>query len=72
MQKFVFLYTKNCVNLYNLPVDARNAADGLIHTTEKTLAEHAAKIDPATKAEVERAAGDLKRAAHGDNVEEFK
>jgi len=53
-------------------VDARNAADGLIHTTEKTLAEHTGKIDPATQAEVERAVGDLKHAAEGDNVEEIK
>ncbi len=53
-------------------VDARNTADGLIYATEKTLAEHADKIDPATRAEVERAAGDLKRAAEGDNVDEIK
>ena len=53
-------------------VDARNTADGLIYATEKTLAEHADKIDPGTRAEVERAAGDLKRAAEGDNVDEIK
>ncbi len=53
-------------------VDAHNTADGLIYTTEKTLAEHADKIDPGTRAEVERAAGDLKRAAEGDNVDEIK
>jgi molecular chaperone DnaK len=53
-------------------VDARNAADGLIHTTEKTLAENAEKIDPATRAEVERAVSDLKRAGEGDNVEEIR
>ena len=53
-------------------VDARNTADGLIYSTEKTLAEHADKIDPGTRAEVERAAGDLKRAAEGDNVDEIK
>jgi len=53
-------------------VDARNAADGLIYTTEKTLAEHADKIDPGTKAEVEGAAGDLKRAAESDNIDEIK
>jgi molecular chaperone DnaK len=53
-------------------VDARNAADGLIYNTEKTLAEHADKIDPGTKAEVERAAGDLKRAAESDNLDEIK
>jgi len=53
-------------------VDARNAADGLIYTTEKTLAEHAAKIDPGTKGEVERAVADLKNAAAGENVDEIK
>jgi molecular chaperone DnaK len=53
-------------------VQARNAADGLIYATEKTLAEHADKIDSGTRGEVERAAADLKRAAQGDNVEEIK
>ena len=53
-------------------VNARNAADGLIYTTEKTLAEQAGKIDPGTRAEVERAAADLKRAAGGDNIDEIK
>ncbi|MBE9543888.1 MAG: molecular chaperone DnaK, partial [Proteobacteria bacterium] len=53
-------------------VDARNAADGLIYTTEKTLAEHADKIDPGTRAEIERAAADLKQAAEGDNIDEIK
>jgi molecular chaperone DnaK len=53
-------------------VDARNAADGLIYTTEKTLAEQADKIDPGTRAEVERAAGDLKRAVESDNIDEIK
>jgi molecular chaperone DnaK len=53
-------------------VDARNAADGLIYTTEKTLAEHGDKIEAGTRAEVERIAGDLKRAIKGDNVDEIK
>ena len=53
-------------------INARNAADGLIYTTEKTLAEHAEKIDPDTRVQVEQAAGDLKRAAQGDNVDEIK
>jgi molecular chaperone DnaK len=53
-------------------IDARNAADGLIYATEKTLAEHADKIDPDTRSQVERAAGDLKRAAAGENVDEIK
>jgi len=53
-------------------IEARNAADGLIYNTERTLAEHADKIDPNVRAEAERAAGDLKRAAQGDSVEEIK
>jgi molecular chaperone DnaK len=53
-------------------VDARNAADGLIYTTEKSLAEHGDKFDPNTRAEVERAAGDLKREMEGDNLAEIK
>ena len=53
-------------------INARNAANGLIYTTEKTLAEHAEKIDPDTRVQIEQAAGDLKRAAQGDNVDEIK
>ena len=53
-------------------VDARNAADGLIYNTDKTLAEHGNKIDPGTRAQVERAVEDLKRAAAGENVDEIK
>jgi molecular chaperone DnaK len=53
-------------------IEARNSADGLIYATEKTLAENADKIDPDTRAQIERAAGDLKHAAEGENVEEIK
>jgi molecular chaperone DnaK len=53
-------------------IDARNAADGLIYTAEKTLADQADKIDPGTRAEVDRAVADLKKAAGGDNVGEIK
>ena len=53
-------------------VDARNTADGLIYSTQKTMAEQADKIDPGTRAEVERAVGDLKQAMDGDNIEEIK
>jgi len=53
-------------------VDARNAADGLIYSTQKTLAEHADKIEPGTRAEVERAVADLKKAAEGDNADEIR
>jgi molecular chaperone DnaK len=53
-------------------IDARNTADGLIYSTEKTLAEHADKIDPGTRAQVDGAVSALKRAAEGDNVDDIK
>ena len=53
-------------------VDARNAADGVIYTAEKTLADHADNIDSGTRADVERAVADLKRAAEGHNADEIK
>jgi len=53
-------------------VDARNAADALIYTTEKSLAELGDKIAPNTRSQVERAAEDLKRAVQGDDVDEIR
>ena len=44
----------------------------MIYSTEKTLAEAGDKIDPNTRAQVERAAEDLKRAVQGDNADEIK
>ena len=41
-------------------VEARNQADGLIHSTEQQLAEHGEHVDGATKAEIEAAATDLR------------
>jgi molecular chaperone DnaK len=53
-------------------IDARNAADGLIYSTEKSLVDLNDKIDPNTRSEVEQAVGDLKRVMEGDNVDEIK
>ncbi len=53
-------------------VNARNAADGLVYSVEKTLTEHGANVDPGTRTEVEQAASDLKRAAEGDNIDQIK
>jgi molecular chaperone DnaK len=53
-------------------IDARNTADGLIYSTEKSLSEVSGKIDLNTRSEVERAVNDLKRVMEGDNVEEIK
>jgi molecular chaperone DnaK len=50
-------------------VDARNAADMLVHSTGKTIADLGGQVDPSTLAEVENALGDLKDAMKGDDAE---
>ncbi len=52
--------------------EARNNADSLIYTTEKSLREVGDKIDEATKAEINRAIEELKKAMEGDDIEEIK
>ncbi|MCP4625226.1 MAG: molecular chaperone DnaK [bacterium] len=53
-------------------IDARNTADGLIYSTEKSLAELSDKIDLNTSTGVKQAVSDLKRVMEGDNVDEIK
>ena len=52
-------------------VDVRNQADTLIHSTEKNLKEHGAKISDAEKA-IEDGSTALKDALKGDNIEDIK
>ncbi|MDA9975088.1 molecular chaperone DnaK [Candidatus Pelagibacter sp.] len=53
-------------------VDARNQADTLIHSTEKNLKEHGAKVSDADKKVIEDASTDLKEAIKGTDTEEIK
>jgi molecular chaperone DnaK len=53
-------------------VDARNTADALIYTTEKSIKEFGGKADPATMAEVEGALNDLKRVIQGEDTAQIK
>lgn len=53
-------------------IEARNQADGLAYTTEKSLTEHGEKLDSATKSQIENALEELKKAVEGDNPEEIK
>jgi molecular chaperone DnaK len=53
-------------------VEARNQADTLIHSTEKNLKEHGAKISDAEKKTIEDASTDLKEAIKGTNTEDIK
>ena len=53
-------------------VDARNQADTLIHSTEKNLKEHGAKVSDAEKKAIEDASTDLKEAIKGTDSEDIK
>jgi len=53
-------------------IEARNQADGLAYTTEKSLSEHGEKLDSATKRQIEEALEELKKAIEGDDPEEIK
>ena len=53
-------------------VDARNMADSLIYTTEKSMKEAGDKIDAATKSGIEQAVEALKKAMEGDDTAEIK
>ncbi len=53
-------------------VDAKNHADALVHSTEKALAEHGAKIAETERRAIEDAVSDLKEALKGDDAEAIK
>jgi molecular chaperone DnaK len=48
-------------------VAARNAADALLHTVTKSLAEHGDKVDAGEKAKIEQAVKDLEEVLKGDD-----
>ena len=53
-------------------VDVRNQADTLIHSTEKNLKEHGAKISDAEKKAIEDGSSSLKEAIKGTDIEDIK
>jgi molecular chaperone DnaK len=53
-------------------IEARNQADGLVYTTEKSLKEHADKVDAETKQNIETAIEALKKTMDGDDPEAIK
>jgi molecular chaperone DnaK len=53
-------------------IDARNTADSLIYTTEKSIKDLGDKVDDETKAKVESGVADLKKAMESDDTEEIK
>ncbi len=53
-------------------VDVRNQADTLIHSTEKNLKEHGAKVSDAEKKVIEDASSAVKDALKGEDIEDIK
>ena len=53
-------------------IDARNMADSMIYTTEKTIKEAGDKVDEATKGNIDQAIENLKKAMEADDTEEIK
>jgi molecular chaperone DnaK len=51
--------------------EARNKADSLIYTTQKTIREMGDKIDEPTKSEINQSVERLKKAMEGDTVDEI-
>ena len=49
-------------------VEARNTAEALLHGTEKTLAEHGAKLAEPDRLSIDDAVNDLRAAAKGDDI----
>src|SRR5208282_95487 len=50
-------------------VEAKNHAEGLVHSTEKTLVEHGSKVGEADRRAIENAIADLKEALKGDDAD---
>ncbi len=53
-------------------VDARNMADSLIYSTEKSIKELGDKVDTSTKGDVDRVIEKLKKAMEGEDAQEIK
>jgi molecular chaperone DnaK len=52
-------------------VEAKNHAEALIHSTEKSLAEHGSKVGEPERRAIEDALASLKEAVKGDNAEDI-
>ncbi len=52
--------------------DARNMADSLIYSTEKSIKEVGDKLDESTKTDIHKAIENLKKAMEGEDTEEIK
>ncbi|MDI6602765.1 MAG: molecular chaperone DnaK [Patescibacteria group bacterium] len=71
MKREAELYAKEDKRKQEL-TEARNLADNLIYTTEKTLREVGDKISAETKKEIEGKVEELKKVKDGDNIDDIK
>jgi len=53
-------------------INARNQADSMIYSVEKTLKEHGSKLGTADRKRVEDAIADLRKAMSGDDTDDIK
>ena len=53
-------------------MDARNQADSLVFSTEKSLKEHGDKISTEEKKAIENGIADLKKSLEGADIEDIK
>ena len=53
-------------------IEAKNQAESLIHSTEKSMEEHAEKVDPTTIEAIELAIAALKDDLEGENADKIK
>jgi molecular chaperone DnaK len=52
--------------------EAKNNAEGLIHSTERQLEEHGDKVDASLKSEIQAAVDEARKAVEGGDPEEMK
>jgi molecular chaperone DnaK len=53
-------------------VEAKNQADALVHTTEKSVKEYGDKVSAADRTAIENAIAELKEALKGDDVDAIR
>jgi molecular chaperone DnaK len=53
-------------------IEVRNHTDALLYSTERSLAEHGAKLSEAERAAIEEALGEAREAGKGDDIERIR
>ena len=64
--------TKKQIKRKRETVDARNQADSLVFSTEKSLKEHGDKVSEEEKKAIENGISDLKKSLEGTDIEDIK